>query len=155
MARKSVKFIAPSEDRPQPVRVRLQRIRSFRCKAKETDMSKKTADERMTVEQWLAIRKEASTPISRRNPTGRAVERPPSGDAALQGQTHPQGDPGISTANLLEDGHRADAWGGLQHRHDLAIPHPGKRVGTAASTRPLFLGRHATDRLRSDRRWRC
>src|SRR4030081_170184 len=70
-----------------------------------------------------------------------AIERPPSGDAALQGPTHAQGDSGISTANLLEDGHRADTGGGLQHRHDLAIPHPGERVGTAASTRLLFLGR--------------
>ena len=70
-----------------------------------------------------------------------AIESPPSGDAALQCPAHSQGDPGISTANLLEDGHRADARCGLQHRHDLAIPHPGKRVGTPASTRILFLGR--------------
>src|SRR4249920_111303 len=69
------------------------------------------------------------------------VERPPSGDAALQGPAHSQGDPGISTANLLEDGHRADAGGGLQNWHNLAIPHPGKRVGTAASTRLLLLRR--------------
>jgi hypothetical protein len=37
------------------------------------------------------------------------VESPPSGDAALQGPAHSRGDPGISTANLLEDGHRAAA----------------------------------------------
>jgi hypothetical protein len=69
------------------------------------------------------------------------VESPPSSDAALQGSAHSQGDPGISTANLLEDGHRADAGCGLQHRHDIAVPHPGKRVGTAASTRLLLLRR--------------
>src|SRR3981189_2974885 len=54
----------------------------------------------------------------------------------------PGANPGISTANLLEDGHRADAGGSLQHRHDLPNPLAGKRVGTAASTRG------------SDRRWR-
>ena len=69
------------------------------------------------------------------------VESPPSGDAALQGPAHSQGDRGMSTANLLEDGHRADAGGGLQHWHDLAVPYPGKRVGTTASTRLLLLGR--------------
>src|SRR6195256_4197094 len=69
-----------------------------------------------------------------------AIERPPSGDAALQGPTHAQGDSGISTANLLEDGHRADAGGALQHEHDLAVPYPGERVGTTASTRLLLLG---------------
>src|SRR6202011_5764613 len=36
---------------------------------------------------------------------------------------------------------RAEAGGGLQHRHDLVVPHPGKRVGTAASTRLLLLRR--------------
>src|SRR5205814_77879 len=40
---------------------------------------------------------------------------------------------------LLEDGHRADAGCGLKHRHDLAVPHPGKRVGTPAPTQALLL----------------
>src|SRR5712691_384814 len=70
-----------------------------------------------------------------------AVESPPSGNAALQGPAHSRGNGGIATANLLEDGHRAQAWRALQYRHDLAVPHPGKRVGTAAPTRALLLGR--------------
>jgi hypothetical protein len=78
-----------------------------------------------------------------------AITSPPSGDPALQCPAHSQDDPGISTANLLEDGHRADARCGLQHRQDLTIPHPGKRVGTAASTRLLFLGRQPPIGLRS------
>jgi hypothetical protein len=69
------------------------------------------------------------------------VERPPSGDAALQCSAHARGDPEIATANLLEDRHRAKAGCGLQHRHDLAVPHLGKRVRPAASTRLLLLRR--------------
>ena len=69
------------------------------------------------------------------------VERPPARHAALQGPAHSRGDLGMSTANLLEDGHRADAGCGLQHRHDLAVPYPGERVGTTASARPLLLRR--------------
>ena len=38
-----------------------------------------------------------------------AIESPPSGDAALLCSAHSHGDPGISTAILLEDGYRADA----------------------------------------------
>ena len=53
----------------------------------------------------------------------------------------PGGDLGMATADLLEDRHRADAGCGLQHRHDLAVPHPGERVGTAAPTRLLLLRR--------------
>ena len=62
-------------------------------------------------------------------------------DAPLQGAPHSRGDLGMAPADLLEDGHRADAGCGLQHRHDLAVPDPGKRVGTAAATRRLLLGR--------------
>ena len=50
-----------------------------------------------------------------------AIERPPSGDAPLQRPAHAFGDPGMATANLLEDGHRAKAGRRLQHRHDLAV----------------------------------
>jgi len=68
------------------------------------------------------------------------VERPPSGDAALQCPAHAWADPRMPTANLLKDRHRADAGCSLHHRHDLAVPHPGERVGTPASTRLLLLG---------------
>ena len=68
------------------------------------------------------------------------VERPPSGDAALQCPAHAWADPKMPTANLLKDRHRADAGCSLHHRHNLAVPHPGERVGTPASTRFLLLG---------------
>ena len=68
------------------------------------------------------------------------VERPPSGDAALQCPAHAWADPRMPTANLLKDRHRAEAGCSLQHRHNLAVPHPGERVGTPACTRFLLLG---------------
>jgi hypothetical protein len=69
------------------------------------------------------------------------LERAPAGDAALQGSPHARGDARMPTANLLENRHRAHPRRRLQHRHDLALPHRGKRVGTAPSTRLLPLGR--------------
>jgi len=70
-----------------------------------------------------------------------AVESPPFANAALQGPAHPGDDLGMPTANLFEDGHRADAGCGFQHRHDLAVPHSRERVGAAARAGPLFLRR--------------
>ena len=69
------------------------------------------------------------------------VERAPAGDPALQGPPHARVDARMPAAKLLEDRHRADAGRGFQHRHDLAFPNPGKRVGTAASARLLLLRR--------------
>jgi hypothetical protein len=66
-----------------------------------------------------------------------AVESPPSGDARLQG---PLRQLGMPPTNLVEDRYRADARCGLQHRHDLAVPNPGERIGTAASSQLLLLG---------------
>jgi hypothetical protein len=54
---------------------------------------------------------------------------------------HPHGNLGMSPAKLLENRDRADARGGLQHRHDLVLPHPGKRVGTPPRTGRPLLGR--------------
>jgi hypothetical protein len=71
----------------------------------------------------------------------RAIERPPSGDTALQGPPDARRDPRMATANLLEDGHGANTGCRLQHRHDLAVPHSGERIGTAAPTRLLLLRR--------------
>jgi hypothetical protein len=68
----------------------------------------------------------------------RASESPPSSDAALQGPAHPCDNLGMPPTNLLEDRYRADARCGLQHRHDLAVPNSGERVGTAASSRLLL-----------------
>src|SRR5712672_3727705 len=56
-----------------------------------------------------------------------AVERPPSRDAALQSPTHAHSEIGMPTADLLEDRYRTNTGRGLKHRHDLALPHSGKR----------------------------
>ena len=66
-------------------------------------------------------------------PTG-TVKRTPSRDAALQGPTHAHGEIGMPTADLLEDRDRTDTGRSLKHRHDLAFPYSGKRVGPAAPT---------------------
>jgi hypothetical protein len=44
----------------------------------------------------------------------------------------------MSATDLFEQRHRANGRRGLQQRHDLVLPNPGERVGTAASVR-LFL----------------
>jgi hypothetical protein len=49
----------------------------------------------------------------------------------------------MPSAQLLENRHRAYAGGGLQNRHDLALPHPGERVGTPTPTGRLPLGRRS------------
>ena len=63
-----------------------------------------------------------------------AVERTPSRDAALQSPTHAHGEIRMPTADLLQDRYRTNTGRGLKHRHDLALPHAGKRVGPAAPT---------------------
>src|SRR5260370_146214 len=65
-----------------------------------------------------------------------AVERTTSRDAALQNPAHAHGEIGMPTAELLEDRDRTDTGRGLKYRHDLALPHAGKRVGPAAPPRP-------------------
>src|SRR5206468_5541500 len=67
------------------------------------------------------------------------VERPPPGDAALQGAAHARVNLGTPTANLLEGRHRAKPRCGFQHRHNLAVPDTNERVGTPASARLLLL----------------
>ena len=71
----------------------------------------------------------------------RAMKSPPSGDAALQGAAHAGGNLRMATADLLEDRHRPDARSSLKHWHDLALPYAGERVGAAALTTLLLLGR--------------
>ena len=63
------------------------------------------------------------------------IERPPRHDAAFQCPPHARRKAGLAPTNLLEDRHRTDARCGPKHRHDLAVPDPGERVGTAPSTR--------------------
>ena len=68
-----------------------------------------------------------------------AVERPPSGDVPLQGPADTGRDRGMAPADLLENRHRADAGCGLEHRHNLAVPHAGERVRAAAPTGLVLL----------------
>jgi hypothetical protein len=72
--------------------------------------------------------------LAKHHIAARAVKCSPLGDAALQGAAHRGGEFGTATADLLEDRHRPDRRCRLQHRHDLGLPHAGKRVGTAAPT---------------------
>jgi hypothetical protein len=69
------------------------------------------------------------------------VERPPAGHAPLQGPPHTGGQLGMPPANLLENRHHPQLGCHLQHRHDLALPHGGERVGTTAAARRLLLRR--------------
>jgi hypothetical protein len=73
------------------------------------------------------------------------------GDAALQGSAHSRGKLRMPSANLLEDRHRADARCGLEHRHDVAVPHSGERVGTPTVLGAFSSAMATADRLRSDR----
>src|ERR1700756_2071303 len=61
-------------------------------------------------------------------------------NAALQSAAHARSEFGMATADLLEDRHRTHAGRGRQHRHDLALPYVGKRVGPTAATRLRLLG---------------
>jgi hypothetical protein len=69
-----------------------------------------------------------------------AVHGPPGSNTPFQRPTHAWADLGMTTASLLEDGDRTDARRGRQHRHDLAIPYAGQRIGTAAPAWRLLLG---------------
>src|SRR5207253_5541412 len=64
---------------------------------------------------------------------------PPSGDVPLQGPADTGRDRGMAPADLLENRHRADAGCGLEHRHNLAVPHAGERVRAAAPTGLVLL----------------
>jgi hypothetical protein len=64
---------------------------------------------------------------------------PPSGDETLQCPAHTWVDLGMATAEFLEDRNRTQARSGFQYRHNLALPDPGERIGTAAAVRLLAL----------------
>jgi hypothetical protein len=70
-----------------------------------------------------------------------AIERPPLRDTTLQRTAHGRPDLGVTTAELLEDRHRAQAGSSLQHRHNLGFPHAGERVGTSAGAGLCLLRR--------------
>ncbi len=71
------------------------------------------------------------------------VECPPFGDATFQCPAHSRDDLGMPPTHLLEDRHRTNAGRGLQHRHDVVLPHPGKRVGSARQALILFVSKES------------
>ncbi len=69
------------------------------------------------------------------------VQRPPGTDAPLQGAANTGVDLGMATPDLVENGHRPQAWGALQQRHYLAVPNLSQRIATSAATRRFLLRR--------------
>ena len=69
----------------------------------------------------------------------RAGHRLPVAEPALQRAADADGEVGMAAAQFLEQRHRPQTRGGLQHRHDLAVPDRGKRVwpAPAAWCRPF------------------
>src|SRR6202051_4586179 len=66
------------------------------------------------------------------------VQRPLGTDAPLQGAANTDADLGMATPDLVENGHRPQAWGSLQQRHYLAVPNlrQGLRARAAAAHPP-------------------
>jgi hypothetical protein len=56
------------------------------------------------------------------------VQRPLGTDAPLQGAANTDADLGMATPDLVENGHRPQAWGALQQRHYLAVPNLRQRI---------------------------
>src|SRR5580704_5000018 len=50
-----------------------------------------------------------------------SVQRPPGTDAPLQGAANTGLDLGMATPDLVENGHRPQAWGALQQRHHTSL----------------------------------
>jgi hypothetical protein len=72
----------------------------------------------------------------------RAGDRLPVADPPLQRAADADGEIGMAAVEFLEQRDRPQARGGLQHRHDLAVPDRGKQVGPApAAGRRPFGGR--------------
>src|ERR1700750_2268159 len=69
------------------------------------------------------------------------VQCPPGTDAPLQGAANPAADLGMATPDLVENGHRPQAWGALQQRHYLAVPNLRQRIAPSAATRRSLLRR--------------
>src|ERR1700755_299639 len=69
------------------------------------------------------------------------VQCPPGTDAPLQGAANTDADLGMATPDLVENGHRPQAWGALQQRHYLAVPNLSQRIATPAATRRFLLRR--------------
>src|SRR6202040_4470833 len=69
------------------------------------------------------------------------VQCPPGTDAPLQGAANTDADLGMATPDLVENGHRPQAWGGLQQRHYLAVPNLRQRIAPSAAARRSLLRR--------------
>src|SRR6266446_6920780 len=70
-----------------------------------------------------------------------AVQRPPGTDAPLQGAANTGADLRMAAPDLVENGHRPQAWGAFQHRHYLAVPNRSQRIATSAAARRFLLRR--------------
>src|SRR5262249_10204680 len=71
----------------------------------------------------------------------RTMKSAPGPDAPFERPAQSGPEFGVAAKERLKDRHSPDAGSGFEHRHDLAVPDRGKRVGTAAPARPLLLGR--------------
>src|SRR5437764_8726031 len=67
------------------------------------------------------------------------VQRPPGADAPLQRAADTGANLGMAAPDLVENGHRPQAWGALQPRHYLAVPNLSQRISTSAATRRFLL----------------
>jgi hypothetical protein len=68
-----------------------------------------------------------------------AVQRPPGTDAPLQRAADTGADLGMAAPDLVENGHRSQARGALQHRHHLAVPDRSQRIVPSTATRRFLL----------------
>ena len=66
-----------------------------------------------------------------------SVQRPPGTDAPLQGAANTGANVGMAP-DLVENGHRPQAWGALQQRHYLAVPNLSQRIAASAAARRFF-----------------
>jgi len=70
-----------------------------------------------------------------------AVQRPPGTDAPLQGAANTGADLRMAAPDLVENGHRPQAWGAFQQGHYLAVPNLSQRIATSATARRFLLRR--------------
>src|SRR6516225_9315824 len=82
---------------------------------------------------------------SRRKMTSRSApfERSPAADAPLQRPADADADLGMAAPDLVENGHRSQAWGALQQRHHLVVPNRGQRIGPSTAPRRFLLRRQS------------
>ena len=69
----------------------------------------------------------------------RAVQRLPQADPALQRAAQNIGEPSVAALHLAQHGDRPQSRAGQQHRHDLALPILGQRIGTSSPARCSLL----------------